>query len=152
MCVARFFFWETSQEGLSSFIVSLHIPTDSGFDWFFRVTDVYTQTSIIFLVRVVLWRKKMYLFLKLVALGIIRFFPASQFCGEFELFILNAWEMDNLLRVLKALAFPYSIDFFESYLWDFALSALTPKVQAMVNCGLHILVLLRKCTERATTI
>lgn len=60
--------------------------------------------------------------------------------------------MDNLLRVLKALAFPYSIDFFESYLWDFALSALTPKVQAMVNCGLHILVLLRKCTERATTI
>lgn len=38
----------------------------------------------------------MYLFLKLVALGVVRLFPASQFFGEFELFILNACEMGSL--------------------------------------------------------
>lgn len=62
------------------------------------MTDLSTQTSIIYLF--IFGRssleEKMYLFFKLVALGIIRLFPASQFCGKFELFMLNTWEMGSL--------------------------------------------------------
>lgn len=83
------------------------------------MADVYTQTSIMFLVGDVLWRRKMYLFLKLVAFGIIRLSPASQFCGEFEYVYPKCLRNGEFVGVLKAPASHYSREF-ESYLWYFA--------------------------------
>lgn len=52
----------------------------------------------------------MYLFLKLVALGIIRLFPASQPCGGFEFVYSKCWRNGQFVGVFKTLAYPYTRD------------------------------------------
>lgn len=93
----------------------------------------------------------MYLFFKLVALGVIRLFPASQFCGKFELFILNAWEMGSLYECLKHWYF-LSRELLRIII-RICNACIDSKAQAVANCCVHLLViLLGKYAGKATTI
>lgn len=55
--------------------------------------------------------EKMYLFFKLVASGIIRLCPASQFCEEFEYVYSKYFRIGQFAWVLQALASHYTRDF-----------------------------------------